>query len=466
MNKTIGIFMAYWWVNLGDTYDFAIDNEFLWAPKVDKGNKTPAHWKTMYQVEEGDTIFSYAKGFVRAYSTVINAAYDFEKPFDENIENEWEKSGNRIDLQCTKIKHPIPLKSFSHDLFRIQEPLNSPINKVFGVNQGYLYFLNDLSGKVLLKAVNKTNAINLQLKRSIIEIYHKTSIISAIKEHDILGNKAFLNKYGFEQARTYLLYYNNRLYDSKAIVGVAYKYEYPTEEYLHSEEFSGGKKTVVSLLTNLGFEVIEKTITSAAYIALKQLSKESSIKEIKDVILTNKLYDFGAQDIDDVIKKQMERYCNNVQRDQKHNRKLFHKLNSSTYTLIEFIANSNTIEDEVDGLDYTYESSTEGTKKSKYTSYYERDPKLRKRALQFHGVTCYSCGFNFEQFYGEYAKDYIHIHHTKPLFENEDKVSVDPIKDLVPVCANCHSVIHRRKATTKSVEEIQDMIKQQHMKNI
>ncbi len=144
MIQILGVFMAYWWVNLGDTYDFAIDNEFLWAPKVDKGNNTPAHWKTMYQAKEGDTIFSYAKGFLRAYSTVVKAAYDFDKPFDENIENEWEKAGNRIDLRCTKIKNPVPLQSFSQDLFRIQVPHNSPINKKFRVNQGYLYYLNDL----------------------------------------------------------------------------------------------------------------------------------------------------------------------------------------------------------------------------------------------------------------------------------------------------------------------------------
>jgi len=88
------------------------------------------------------------------------------------------------------------------------------------------------------------------------EIKNRNSILEAIKEYDILGEDGFLSKYGFGKSRRYFLKYNNRLYDSKAIVGVAYGFEFPSEGYLKPESFSGGFNTVQKLLEQLGFEVV------------------------------------------------------------------------------------------------------------------------------------------------------------------------------------------------------------------
>ena len=53
------------------------------------------------------------------------------------------------------------------------------------------------------------------------------------------------------------------------------------------------------------------------------------------------------------------------------------------------------------------------------------------------------CGFDFEAFYGELGKNYIHVHHIVPLSKINKEYSVDPKNDLVPVCPNCHAMIHR-----------------------
>jgi hypothetical protein len=90
---------------------------------------------------------------------------------------------------------------------------------------------------------------------------------------------------------------------------------------------------------------------------------------------------------------------------------------------------------------------------------YERSQKNRTRAIEIHGTTCTVCGFNFDEFYGrEYADDYIQIHHVKPLSEYEG--AVDPATDLVPLCANCHSMAHRRKTTITSVEDLKALIEE------
>ncbi|WP_409574836.1 HNH endonuclease [Thiobacillus sp.] len=52
------------------------------------------------------------------------------------------------------------------------------------------------------------------------------------------------------------------------------------------------------------------------------------------------------------------------------------------------------------------------------------------------------CGFSFADTYGRHAETYIQVHHLVPLASIGQEYRIDPIKDLLPVCANCHAVIH------------------------
>jgi len=88
---------------------------------------------------------------------------------------------------------------------------------------------------------------------------------------------------------------------------------------------------------------------------------------------------------------------------------------------------------------------------------YERSPKNRRLAIQIHGTICTVCKFNFDKTYGkDYADSYIQIHHIKPLSKYEGEV--DPETDLMPLCANCHAMAHRRRATVTSIEELKELI--------
>ncbi len=107
---------------------------------------------------------------------------------------------------------------------------------------------------------------------------------------------------------------------------------------------------------------------------------------------------------------------------------------------------------------YTYEAQTEGKVIYQYGKRYERNQHLREDAIKIHGLTCKACKFNYENTYGEWGKGYIEIHHTKPLYINEQEVSVDPMNDLIPVCSNCHTMMHRKRATVLSVEEIKHLL--------
>lgn len=100
----------------------------------------------------------------------------------------------------------------------------------------------------------------------------------------------------------------------------------------------------------------------------------------------------------------------------------------------------------------------EGGKKLYYCTKYERDPKLRREAIDIHGYNCIVCEFNFEEKYGEYGKRYIEVHHIKPLSSLVEEVDVDPKTDLVCVCSNCHRMIHHHRNSILTVEELKEKL--------
>lgn len=84
----------------------------------------------------------------------------------------------------------------------------------------------------------------------------------------------------------------------------------------------------------------------------------------------------------------------------------------------------------------------EGAKKRITVNAYERDPKARKACLKRHGYSCTVCNMNFQEVYGEVGKQFIHVHHRKPLAGRRTDYTVKPTIDLVPVCPNCHAMLH------------------------
>ena len=99
----------------------------------------------------------------------------------------------------------------------------------------------------------------------------------------------------------------------------------------------------------------------------------------------------------------------------------------------------------------------EGIKESIVVNSYERNAEARKKCIDHYGTRCIICSFNFEKVYGLIGRDFIHVHHMTPLSEISERYVVDPIKDLRPVCPNCHAIIHRRKPAY-TIEEINALI--------
>lgn len=90
------------------------------------------------------------------------------------------------------------------------------------------------------------------------------------------------------------------------------------------------------------------------------------------------------------------------------------------------------------------EPITEGSPELVVQTVYERDPALRAMCIRIHGCDCMICNTSFENTYGDSAVGFIHVHHLEPLGAIGKTHAVDPATDLIPVCPNCHAVIHLR----------------------
>lgn len=90
---------------------------------------------------------------------------------------------------------------------------------------------------------------------------------------------------------------------------------------------------------------------------------------------------------------------------------------------------------------------------------YERSSISRHKCVEHFGCRCHICGFDFEGLYGDIGKGFIHVHHIVPLNEIKEEYIVDYKKDLIPVCPNCHAMLHRKiEGKCLTVGELREIV--------
>lgn len=111
---------------------------------------------------------------------------------------------------------------------------------------------------------------------------------------------------------------------------------------------------------------------------------------------------------------------------------------------------------------------SEGGRKFEVTKSYERSQRLRTAAIEHFShngiIVCDCCGFEFKSFYGEkFGKSCIEIHHLKPIFQYASMSIVQTIdsalRNLLPVCPNCHRVIHKNNITADMIPLLKQEIR-------
>lgn len=139
------------------------------------------------------------------------------------------------------------------------------------------------------------------------------------------------------------------------------------------------------------------------------------------------------------------------------------KLKENILTYVESVFN-----DKFDNIIYPENditNLTEGALKSIKINAYERNRTARNKSIEYHGYDCQVCGMNFEDRYGSIGKNYIHVHHIVPISDVNDEYIVDPIKDLIPVCPNCHAMLHvKEEGRLLSIDELKERMKYSRLK--
>lgn len=99
---------------------------------------------------------------------------------------------------------------------------------------------------------------------------------------------------------------------------------------------------------------------------------------------------------------------------------------------------------------------TEGKIRRENLTKHERNRTLRRLCLNHYGYTYQVCGMNFEHVYGALGKKFIEVHHLNPIAGTDGEHVLDPINGLVPLCPNCHSMIHlgSKKGKPMALDEL------------
>jgi hypothetical protein len=113
---------------------------------------------------------------------------------------------------------------------------------------------------------------------------------------------------------------------------------------------------------------------------------------------------------------------------------------------------------DIDAAPTSYEMAieAEGARIDVVQSRPERNAAVRAACLRAHGHACAVCGVDFEKRYGSIGRGFIHVHHLVPLADGERLV--DPVRDLLPLCPNCHAMAHR-KDPPLTIEELKRVLK-------
>jgi 5-methylcytosine-specific restriction protein A len=103
----------------------------------------------------------------------------------------------------------------------------------------------------------------------------------------------------------------------------------------------------------------------------------------------------------------------------------------------------------------------EGAVRTVSINQYERNRKARELAIAYYKCRCYVCEFDFEKQYGAIGRDFIHVHHVIDIASIGEAYQIDPIKDLRPVCPNCHAMLHTSRPAM-DIDKLRALVKDKH----
>jgi 5-methylcytosine-specific restriction protein A len=317
----------------------------------------------------------------------------------------------------------------------------------------------------------------------------ESAILAAVADFEQRGRDEFLRVHGFGPAKAYFLRYHGRLYDSKAILGVAHGIS--GDRPWRSDDFTGGDKTVADRLRGLGFDVVflrnpdwtrdEIILVCAAVEAngWRTIAQENPVAiDISRLLQTPAIHPVQGRRSDFRNPAGVERKSNDLM--SRHPKSRGRPTNGNRLdpiVLQDFLSHASEMraqaeairaaliswEDDprqISELDVDDLGADEGAVLLRAHLRRERDPQLKGRKLEEArrrgvGLACQVCRFDFRATYGVRGADYIECHHRTPL--GVTGKTVTRLSDLALICSNCHRMIHRTR-NWLTVEELASLV--------
>jgi 5-methylcytosine-specific restriction enzyme A len=327
----------------------------------------------------------------------------------------------------------------------------------------------------------------------------RAGVLAAVEQFDQQGRETFLKLNNFGRATGYFLEHDGKLYDSKAISGYAHKVS--TGVPLEAGAFTGGDATVAHRLQVLGFTVLNlhrpdwthDELILACELAEKNdwrqvYDSDPRAKELSRLLQSPANHphhwprhpDFrNPSGVGQKTRNIIDWHPDNLRPDKTKSNGgqldpvVLHeylddpargRVQAARIREVFAAADASTIA--VPDLDLPDPGTGEGGVVLRAYLRRERDPKLRRRMLEYmkkHGrpIVCEACGFDYAETYGEHGQDYIECHHRIPLHvTGETKTR---LSDLALLCSNCHRMVHRSKRWL-TVEELKQLVDAQRQK--
>ena len=442
---------------------------------ADWANTAEAIWSANQHREEmqpNDVVYFRVSGpqaGLYGIGTVLSECYESPNEFGD-----W-----KIDIRYDQLIEPPLLRSETDAV-----PLLKEFGPLTGRQATNFRVPSDVAIELEVLLQSPTRRPKSLRKSRLSQLTSREAVIAAIHEYDKLGKDKFLARYGFGEARSYLIVHDEKEYDSKAIAGVAYRNQFGT--LLGAGDFSGGHETVQKKMKSLGFLVrgsrpptwVRDELILALDLYMRRGWLDDLHPEVQELsVLLNglpihqewrftprfrnangvcmKLANFQALDpsykgtgLDGGSVGDREIWTE------------FHDKPELLATLAASIRAGSTT-DAAETAEDGEDEALEGRILTRVHRSRERNQKLvakRKEARRKEcggALICEACGFDFVVKYGERGDGFAECHHKIPLAESgSTKTRLD---DLAILCANCHRMVHVRKPML-SVDELRDLI--------
>lgn len=324
------------------------------------------------------------------------------------------------------------------------------------------------------------------------ELTKPSAVQSALDEFDLLGREKFLSKYGYSEAVSYFVVRGSNRYDSKAIFGAAYRYEYGRP--LLPKEFSGGQQSVVNNLASLGFAVEKQQAVlmpewapeELGLILLNYLERRGrdyktsthDAEALSEELRSWPLHDAALRTLDgfrSVSRVKQMLGCFHSMDEQFPPKSIKKVIATTGYIwsvwhqdpegLKQFVAAARAAASQLttssatpDDVDH---EAGEGGLVLRAHLVRERDAGLRKKKLadvqRRHGrIACEVCNFESGATFGPGFADVIDVHHVVPLHTSGEVTT--KLSDLALLCPNCHRALHKSSQwlTPRALRELRE----------